>query len=274
MNKYFLLATLASTILISCNNNDKQEDNKAKTTAAEFTLKTADLNYKSDTVNMVGFEAYNGSNNEKRPVVFIIHEWWGLGDYEMGRAKQLAELGYFAVALDLYGNRKHANNPEEASAMAMPFYKDPAMMLSNYNAALALVKQNPMVDTSKIYAIGYCFGGAQVLNLARMGADVNKVVSFHGNLIGVDPVKDKIKAAILVCHGEADDFVPATEIAAFKKQMDSLQIPYTFKSYANATHAFTNPAATETGKKFSMNIRYDAAADSTSWADMKAFLND
>ncbi len=269
MKKYFLLASLAATILVSCNNN--KEEKKADDNSA-FALKTADLSYKADTLNMLGYEAYNGNSTEKRPVVFIVHEWWGLGDYEMGRAKQLAELGYFAVALDFYGNRKHAATPEEAGAMAMPFYKNPEMALARFNAALAMVKENPLVDTSKIYAIGYCFGGAQVLNLARMGADVNKVVSFHGNLIGVDPVKDKIKAAILVCHGEADEYVPETEVAAFKKQMDSLNIPYTFKSYANATHAFTNPEATEKGKKFNMNIRYDAAADSTSWADMKAFL--
>lgn len=268
MNKIFILTLFASSILFSCNTNDE----KNTTTAEPFSLAEADFKYKTDTVTMNGYEAYNKNNTEKRPVVFIIHEWWGLGDYEMNRAKQLAELGYYAVALDLYGDRKLADNPEMAGSLAMPFYLNPQMTLNRFNAALAKVKSNPLVDSTKIYAIGYCFGGAQVLNLARLGAGLNKVVSFHGNLKGIDPVKEKIKASILICHGAADDFVPEAEVAAFKQEMDSLKIPYTFKSYANATHAFTNPEATEKGKKFNMNIRYNAAADSASWADMKAFL--
>jgi dienelactone hydrolase len=123
-----------------------------------------------------------------------------------------------------------------------------------------------------VAAIGYCFGGTQVLNMAKLGSPLAGVVSFHGGLAGVPADKNLLKAAILVCHGEADSFVPAADVAQFKKQMDSIGANYTFKTYANATHAFTNPAATENGKKFKMPIEYNAAADSASWSDMKTFF--
>ncbi|MEO6406499.1 MAG: dienelactone hydrolase family protein, partial [Ferruginibacter sp.] len=128
--------------------------------------------------------------------------------------------------------------------------------------------------TSRIAAIGYCFGGAQVLNMARLGDDLRGVVSFHGNLVGVSADKSKLKARILVCHGEADQFVKPEEVAAFKKHMDSIGANYTFKSYPNATHAFTNPGATAKGKQYNMPIEYNATADSASWNDMKVFFGE
>ena len=129
-----------------------------------------------------------------------------------------------------------------------------------------------MADVRKVAAIGYCFGGGILLNCARLGENINGVVSFHGNLVGVPADKNLLKAKILVCHGEADKFVTPDNVATFKKQMDSIGADYTFKSYANATHAFTNPDATAIGKKFSMPIEYNAAADMASWKDMQDFL--
>jgi dienelactone hydrolase len=228
--------------------------------------------YTGDSVHMNGYLAYDGSSKDKRPVVMVIHEWWGQTEYVKRRARELAELGYLAFAVDMFGDGRIAENPADAEKFAMPFYMDPAMAKRRFDAALAKAKAHPMADTSKIAAIGYCFGGSMALNVARMGEDLDGVVSFHGNLIGVPPSKDKLKAQVLVCHGEADKFVSAADVAMFKKQMDSIGAVYTFKSYPNATHAFTNPDATEKGKKFNMPIAYNAAADTASWNDMKTFF--
>jgi dienelactone hydrolase len=221
---------------------------------------------------MNSYVAYNQNDTNKRPVVIVVPEWWGLNDYAKGRARQLAELGYLAIAIDVYGNGQTADNPDKAKALAMPFYQNPAMGKKRFDAALAKIKSYSIADTGKVAAIGYCFGGGLVLNVARLGEDIKGVVSFHGSLLGVPANKDLLKAAILVCHGEADPFVPATEAAEFKKQMDSIGANYTFKGYAGATHAFTNPNATEMGKKFSLPIAYNAAADTASFKDMQQFL--
>ncbi len=263
----FTIITATVAALISCNGNS---DKAAK--ATEPVIKTADAAYKTDSTNMTGFVAFDASTNKKRPIIMIVHEWWGLNDYVKGRAKQLAALGYLAMAVDMYGNGRRGDNPEQAGQLAMPFYQHPEMAKARFDAALAIIKTYPEADTNQIAAIGYCFGGSQVLNMARLGENLKGVVSFHGNLAGVPADKNLFKAQVLVCHGAADEFVNADEVAHFKKEMDSVGIPYTFKSYPGATHAFTNPNATAMGKKFSIPIAYNADADSTSWIDMKAFF--
>ena len=254
----------------ACNSNTGQK--KSTEEGAKMQIKEEAVSYTSDTVNMNGFVAYDASNDKKRPVVLVVHEWWGLNDYTKSRARQLAELGYLAMAVDFYGNGQQADNPDLAGKLATPFYSNPAMAKARFDAALAKVKTMPMADTNNIAAIGYCFGGAQVLNMARMGSPLKGVVSFHGNLLGAPAIKGLLTANVLVCHGEADPFVPASEVMQFKKQMDSINAPYIFKSYAGAKHAFTNPAATATGKKFSIPVEYNAAADTASWNDMKTFF--
>jgi dienelactone hydrolase len=183
----------------------------------------------------------------------------------------LAEMGYLAIAVDMYGDGKLAENPEEAQREAMPFYTNPQLGKERLDAALVKAKTFAMADTTQVAAIGYCFGGSMVLNYAKMGAPLAGVVSFHGNLEGA-PATNGIKTRFLICHGAADNFVPQPQVDAFKKSMDSAEISYTFKTYENATHAFTNPKATEMGAKFKMPIQYDAAADTASWNDMKTFL--
>ncbi len=229
--------------------------------------------YDADGLTMKGFVAYDKASTTKRPVVLIVHEWWGLNDYVKNRAKQLATLGYLAMAVDLYGDGKTADNPDEAKELSGPFYKDPQLEKSRFDAALAKIKTYPVADTAQVAAIGYCFGGGVVLNVARMGENLKGVVSFHGNLLGVPVDKKKLKADVLICHGEADQFVKPEEVEKFKKQMDKAGVPYTFKSYPGATHAFTNPKSTENGKKFSMPIEYNASADTASFNEMKTFFN-
>ena len=259
---------------ISCNSqNSNTETNTNKDSAVVKTvaIKEEPVTYSVDGKNFKGYVTYDSNQQGKRPAVLVVHEWWGLNDYPRSRAKQLAQLGYIAMAVDMYGDGKTGEDPKTAQELATPFYKDPTLSKTRLDAAINKLKTFPQTDTSKMAAIGYCYGGFIVLNAAKLGADLKGVVSFHGDLSGVPVNKNLLKAKILVCHGEADQFVNP-QVAAFKKSMDSAGVDYTFKSYPNATHAFTNPAATENGKKFKMPIEYNAAADTASWNDMKAFF--
>jgi dienelactone hydrolase len=206
-------------------------------------------------------------------VVLVVHEWWGLNDYTKMMARKLAALGYLAMAVDMFGNGKNAANPEEAKELTTPLYKDPQLAKSRLDAAIRKIKEFPQADPNSIAAIGYCFGGGVVLNCAKLGADLKGVVSFHGGLVGVPADKKLLKAKILVCHGGSDKFVSMADADVFKHQLDSIGATYTFKVYANATHAFTNPDATRIGKQFNMPIEYNVQADQDSWNDMKVFLD-
>jgi dienelactone hydrolase len=222
---------------------------------------------------MNGFIAYDTSVEIKRPAILIIPEWWGLNEYPKMRARELAKLGYIAMAMDMYGNGLTTDSPSTAGKLAMPFYTDPQKAKARIDAALVALKSYMQTDTSKIAAIGYCFGGGMVLNAARLGEPFKGVVSFHGTLVGTPANKDLLTAKILVCHGADDPFVKKEEVDKFKKQMDSIKADYTFKTYPGAVHAFTNPKATEAGKKWNIPIAYNAAADSASWKDMKEFFD-
>lgn len=236
-------------------------------------LKEENVTYTGDSITMNGYVVYDENIEGTRPAVLVVHEWWGLNDYAKMRARELAKLGYIAMAVDMYGDGKQADNPDSAGKLATPFYTNPQMAKTRFDAALAKLKTYSQADNNKVAAIGYCFGGAMVLNMAKLGDDLTGVVSFHGNLNVVPADKDLLKAQILVCHGAADPFVPQAEVDIFKKQMDSIGATYTFKAYPGAVHAFTNPNATAMGEKFKIPIKYDAAADSASWQDMKNFFN-
>lgn len=255
-------------VLISCSSNDKKKEAEMK----EPKLKEENISYNIDSLKMDGYVVYDENMEGKRPAVLVLHEWWGLNDYAKRRARELANLGYIALAVDMYGNGRRADNPTDAGNLAMPFYKDPQMAKKHFGAALNKFKTYGQVDANNIGAIGYCFGGGILLNLARMGEDLKGVVSFHGSLVGTPADKNLLKAQILVCHGNADPFVPDTEVAQFKKQMDSIGAKYSFKGYDGALHAFTNPDATANGKKFNLPIAYNAAADTASWTEMKDFF--
>jgi dienelactone hydrolase len=235
-------------------------------------LKEENVSYTAEGVTLNGSVVYDESKSGKRPVVLVVHEWWGLNDYAKNRARQLAELGYLAMAVDMYGGGQTATNPQQAQEMATPFYQNPKLSKIRLDAAINKIKEFKQADTDKIAAIGYCFGGSVVLNSTKLGADLKGVVSFHGGLAGVPVNKELLKAKILICHGAADKFVPEKDIVNFKHELDSIGADYTFISYADATHAFTNPDATKTGKQFNMPIEYNEAADKASWKDMKEFL--
>jgi dienelactone hydrolase len=185
----------------------------------------------------------------------------------------LASLGYVAFAADMYGDGKTADNPGDAQKYAGESMKDPSLLKAKFQAVVELLKKNDLVDSTRIAAIGYCYGGGVVLNMARAGFDLKGVVSFHGSLSTKTPAqKDNIKARILVCNGGADKFVSENDIKAFKQEMKTAGVDFKFISYKGALHAFTNPAATELGKKFSMPIAYNEAGDQKSWKEMKKFF--
>jgi dienelactone hydrolase len=270
----FLSLCLFSLGTASCGNNASTTTEKSDTTRIFAAIKEETVNYVFGDVTMNGYVAYDAGRSNQLPVILVVPEWWGLNDYVKMRARQLADLGYLATAVDLYGNGVVAHTPEEAQKLTAPFYADPHLCENAIRAALAKAMTLEKADTSRLAAIGYCFGGYVVLNAAKLGVPFNAVVSFHGGLGGVPPKKDSVTARFLICHGAADQFVTEKEVAAFKKQMDSAGILYTFKDYPNATHAFTNPASTETGKKFNIPITYNPAADTASWNDMKVFLRE
>ena len=275
----FSLAVLGSALFISCGNNagtsePRSEDKKdsIKSMAGSEAIVEDAVTYTADGTSLHGYVSYDSARPGKRPIVLVVPEWWGLTDYPRMRAKQLAELGYFAMGVDIYGDGKTAASPDEAQKAATPFYQNPQMAKARLEAALAKAKSYPQADSSQTAAIGYCFGGSVVLNAAKLGSDLDGVVSFHGGLEGVPARKDLLKAKILVCHGAADSFVPQQQVDAFRKSLDSIGANYTFKAYPDATHAFTNPDADKKAAEFKMPIKYNGAADTASWNDMKAFF--
>ena len=235
-------------------------------------IKTQEVTYSAGDTTMKGFLAWDDSISGKRPGILVVHEWWGLNDYARSRAKQLAELGYAALAVDMYGEGKAADHPKDAGAFAASVMENPQVALARFRAAMDALKAQPMVDAEKIAAIGYCMGGAIVLNAARQGIDLDAVASFHGSLGGLMPIKGPIKAKVLVCHGADDSFIPPEKVSAFKEEMKEAGADLKFVSYPGAKHGFSNPAADESGKKFSIDIAYNAKADAESWKELQALL--
>jgi dienelactone hydrolase len=269
MKKLLIAALALSSFFASCS-DDNSADKPAATTEKPYQMNIVEENveYKADSVTANSFVAYDKGKEGPRPVVLVIPEWWGLGDYVKMRTRELAKLGYFAMGVDMYGGAKQGPTPDEAGKLAGPFYADSGLVKSRLRAALEKAWSYDQADKNKVAMMGYCFGGYISLRGAKMGLPLSGVVSFHGSLAGTA----NKNVPILICHGEADNFVPATEVAAWRKSMDSLGAQYTFKSYPGATHAFTNPNATEKGKQFKMPIEYNAAADSASWNEMKGFF--
>jgi dienelactone hydrolase len=232
------------------------------------------VEYTADGVVMKGYLAYDSNIKVKRPGVLVVHEWWGLNDYARKRARMLAALGYTALAVDMYGEGKQATHPDDAGKFSSELMKNFDTAKARFTAAMEFLKKQPSVDPAQIAAIGYCFGGGIVLNMARQGVDLKGVASFHGSLAAVTPtVPGAVKAKILVLHGADDKFTTPEQIEAFQKEMKAAGADFRLIVYPGATHSFTNPDADVYAKKFHMPIAYNASADSKSWAEMKKFLH-
>jgi len=234
---------------------------------------TKEVDYSDGDTTMKGYITYDDSIKGERPGVIVVHEWWGHNDYAKKRARMLAELGYSAIALDMYGNGKTASHPKDAGMFSGEVKKNMAVAEKRFMAAYKLLQEQENVAKDKIAAIGYCFGGGIVLEMARRGVDLDGVVSFHGSLGTKEPAtKGKVKAKVLVLNGEADPFVKAESIEAFKKEMKAAKVDYKFINYPGAKHAFTNPGADKFGQKFKIPLAYNAEADKNSWDEMKNYL--
>jgi dienelactone hydrolase len=230
--------------------------------------------YRSSGMMMKGYLVYDDSIKGKRPGILVVPEWWGLNDYSRMRARMLAELGYTALAVDMYGEGKQADNPADAAKLSSGVMQNFDTAVSRFTAAMEYLKQQPTVDPGQIAAIGYCFGGGIVLNMALQGLDLRGVVSFHASLSAVKPAAPgMVKAKILVLNGGADSSNGPEQIDAFRQQMKTAAADYSFISYPGALHAFTNPVADMYAMKFNLPIGYNAEADRSSWDEMKKFLH-
>jgi dienelactone hydrolase len=234
-----------------------------------------EVSYQANGVTLKGYIVYDDAIKGKRPGVLVVHEWWGQNEYARTRARMLAELGYTALAVDMYGEGKMADHPDEAGKFAAEVSKNMAMAKARFEAGMQVLRKHETVDANKIAAFGYCFGGSVVLNMARIGEDLKGVASFHGGLDTDHPAqRGTIKARIISFSGDADPMIGADKVAAFKKEMDNAGANYRVVTYPGAKHAFTNPAADELGKKFNIPLAYNAAADKDSWEQAKAFLRE
>ncbi|MGE5893538.1 MAG: dienelactone hydrolase family protein [bacterium] len=236
-------------------------------------IHTEPVDYSAQGVVMKGYLAYDENIKGKRPGILVVHEWWGLNDYAKQRARMLAELGYTALAVDMYGEGKQAMHPDDAGKFSSELREKMDVAKARFLAALDVLKKNPTVDPNRIAAIGYCFGGGVVLQMVRDGVDLRGVVSFHGSLATNHPAKrGAVKAKILVAHGADDQFITKEQVEAFKKEMKDAGADMRFIAYPGARHSFTNPDADVNGKKFNIPLAYNAEADKKSWEDMQKFF--
>jgi dienelactone hydrolase len=239
---------------------------------AHAAVQTRDITYKEGKTELKGMLAWDDAVAGPRPGILVIHQWMGLTDYEKGRAKQLAGLGYTAFAADIYGAEDTPKDMKSAGASAGKYKGDRALYRKRLSAALAVLKKQAEVDPKRTAAIGYCFGGTGALEMARMNADVLGVVAFHGGLDAgkIEDVKE-IKPKVLVLHGANDPYGPADVVNALEKELDAAHADWQVVKYSGAVHAFTQP---EAGNDPSKGVAYNASADKRSWAAMQGFFNE
>lgn len=242
----------------------------ASTASAQ--VRTRTIEYSHGDLQLVGYLAFDAAIEGPRPGVLIVHEWWGLNTFAKDRARQLAEAGYVAFAVDMYGDGRTTSEVPEAQRLATPFYQDRNMMRARAAAGLTLLQRQEQVDADQIAVIGYCFGGTVALELARSGAPVRGAVSFHGGL-GTPDTEDakKIRGKVLVLHGAVDPLVPPEEVAAFSKEMEDANVDYQLIAYGGAVHSFTNPRA---GRAGIPGVEYHREADERSWRHMMMFFDE
>ncbi|MDZ7747795.1 MAG: dienelactone hydrolase family protein [Halofilum sp. (in: g-proteobacteria)] len=240
---------------------------------AHAEVRTQEVTYDVDGQEFSGYFAWDEARQGERPGVLVLHEWWGQDAYARRRARMLAELGYTAFALDMYGNGKVAEHPEDAQAFMQSVMSDMERAERRFDKAHDLLRAHPTVAAGRTAAIGYCMGGGLALYMARVGKELDAVVSFHGSLgaqAGVPPAG--IEADLLVLTGGSDPFVPDAQVEAFRQAMEAAEVDYELHVYPGAKHAFTNPAADRLGAEFDLPLAYDAEADADSWQRMRRFL--
>jgi len=246
----------------------------ATVSTARGEIRGEPVTYTDGTTTMKGYLAYDDGSSGKRPGILVVHEWWGQNEYVRRRARMLAELGYVALAVDMYGEGKVADHPDDAGKFSGEIRKNMDLGRRRFEAARKLLAGYPLTDPTRIGAIGYCFGGSVVLQMARDGTDLAGVASFHGGLTTEAPGKTgAVKAKVLVATGADDKFVPPDQVDAFRKEMTAAAADFRVISYPGAAHSFTNPDADANGKAFNLPLAYNAEADRKSWEEMKGFFS-
>ncbi len=227
------------------------------------------IEFEVDGTSHHAYMAWDRDVDGPRPGVMVIHEWWGLNDYIRGRADMLAELGYCGFAVDMYSNGETADNPDRAGELMNAVLGDMERGTARLKAGYAAMLEQDQVAAGKTAAIGYCFGGAMVLHMARIGLELDAVVSFHGALGSFHPpAPGGVSASVLVCHGEADAMVTMSDVAGFREEMDAAGVDCQVIVHSNAQHGFSNPGADEKNRKYGLPVGYNAQADSESWDAM------
>lgn len=278
MRNSLIIALFSSILAIGCSQPKTDETVSTETgdssivEVKEPSIVQREVKYMAGNDTLVGYYYYDENSTAKKPGIMVVHEWWGNNEYPQMRAKMLAEMGYTAFTVDMYGNGLTVDNPTDATAESGKIYSNPELLKTRMMAGYDTFKEMENVDGNRIAAIGYCFGGTVALNAANLGVPLDAVVSFHGGLAGFNATEEMKETDVLVCHGLADQFVSAEDVTNFKTGMDTISAPYEFINYENATHAFTNENSTAVGEKFSIPIAYNEAADNKSWEDMKAFF--
>jgi Dienelactone hydrolase and related enzymes len=238
-------------------------------------IKEEPVVYQDGQTTMRGFIVYDTATGSKRPGIVIVPEWWGITTHMHNEAQDFARQGYTTFIADMYGDGKTADNPKDAGALSGGVMKNPQTMEARFKAAREQLAKHPSVDPARIGAVGYCFGGAVVLNMARAGADLAGVVGFHASL-GLNtpaPAPGAVKAKVLVLNGADDPFVKREQYVTFKSDLDAAKADYKIVEYPGAVHAFTNPEATALGQKFSLPLRYDAKANEQAKAEASSFFS-
>lgn len=238
-------------------------------------LKTSSIEYRVNDQTFNGYMAWDDSVEGERPGVLVVHEWWGHNEFARDEAEKLAAEGYTAFALDMYGSGKLASHPEDAKQFMQATMSDKKVMEARFRAAMKVLQEHETVDSTRIAAQGYCFGGAVVLNMARLGADLEGVVSYHGSLgSDIEAEAGSISARILAYTGGSDQFVPVEQVTGFVGEMMRAEADLTLVSFPDAKHSFMAPDADEKAEKFGMPIAYNAEAARRAWEGTREFYRD
>jgi dienelactone hydrolase len=238
-------------------------------------IQSEETTYSADGVEMNAYIAWDADREGERPGVLVVHEWWGNNPYSRRRADMLAALGYTGMALDMYGGGRQAATPDEAGELMNGLLADLETVRSRFNAALSVLQAHPTADSTNSAAIGYCMGGGIVLHMARYGADLKAVASFHGALplgVAAEGEGGEVTARIAVYHGEDDVLIPGEAVQSFRAEMKKTGADCLFIPLPTALHGFSNPAATANGEKYGLPLRYDERADDASWNHMQLVL--
>ena len=275
---------ILALLIMGCFAPQKQKKETETVASEEVTVVTSlevdvvgkEVEYATEEVNMIGYMVEDANQRGKRPGILVIHEWWGHNDHARKKAEKLAQEGYVALAVDMYGNGQNTTHPADAQQFMEAALANLEEVQDRFTKAVETIKTNPNVDSTRIGVIGFCFGGSVGLSMASAGYDIDGVVALHAGLaLPIMPEKEGgVTAKILIINGEADPFITEAQVAEFKKMMDAVKAEYEYISYPDVQHAFTNKSATAIGKEHGLPLAYNEAADKDSWARTLTFFEE